>query len=39
MQQIGQRELRRAPILKKRTAETKKRELKLLEKAGIKARL
>lgn len=39
MQQIGQRELRRAPILVKRTAEIKKKELELLKRAGTKAQL
>ncbi|KDQ64826.1 hypothetical protein JAAARDRAFT_28468 [Jaapia argillacea MUCL 33604] len=37
MQQIGQRELRRAPALAKRTAEIKKKERVLMERLGMKA--
>jgi len=39
IQQIGQRELRRAPSLTKKYAEVKKKEKALLEKACLKARL
>jgi acyl-CoA dehydrogenase len=39
IQQVGQRELRRAPGLTKRHAEVKKKEKVLLEKAGFKAHL
>ncbi|PCH41400.1 acyl-CoA dehydrogenase NM domain-like protein [Wolfiporia cocos MD-104 SS10] len=39
IQQIGQRELRRAPELAKRTADIRKREKVLLEKHGLKASL
>lgn len=36
IQQIGQRELKRAPALAKRTAEIKRREKALFEKHGVK---
>ncbi|KAI0728750.1 acyl-CoA dehydrogenase NM domain-like protein [Fomitopsis betulina] len=39
IQQIGQRELKRAPALAQRTAEIKRREKALLEKHGVKALL
>ncbi|KAJ8585305.1 acyl-CoA dehydrogenase NM domain-like protein [Rhizopogon salebrosus TDB-379] len=39
IQQVGQRELKRAPGLHKRAAELKKKELAVLSKAGIKAHL
>lgn len=39
IQQVGQRELRRATVLTKKAAELKKRERVLMEKAGIKAHL
>ncbi|KAH9938431.1 acyl-CoA dehydrogenase NM domain-like protein [Fomitopsis serialis] len=39
IQQIGQRELKRAPALANRTAEIKKREKRLLEQNNIKASL
>ncbi|KAF8665649.1 hypothetical protein AX16_000104 [Volvariella volvacea WC 439] len=39
VQQVGQRELRRAPALVKKEAERRKREKLLMEQAGIKARL
>lgn len=38
-QQVGQRELKRAPGLVKKAAEIKKKELEILEKAGFKSRL
>jgi len=37
IQQVGQKELRRAPILTRKAAERKKREMLLLEKAGFKS--
>ncbi|KAF9046034.1 acyl-CoA dehydrogenase NM domain-like protein [Hymenopellis radicata] len=39
IQQVGQRELKRAPALAKKAAETKKKEIAILEKAGLKAHL
>ncbi|KAG6812642.1 hypothetical protein H0H92_001592 [Tricholoma furcatifolium] len=39
IQQVGQRELRRAPRLTQKAAERKKKQNALLEKAGIKAHL
>jgi len=36
MQQVGQRELKRAPALAKKTAEVKKREAALFERHGLK---
>ncbi|KAF8897301.1 acyl-CoA dehydrogenase/oxidase [Infundibulicybe gibba] len=39
IQQVGQRELKRTPGLVQKTAERKKREKALMEKAGIKAHL
>ncbi|KAF8076157.1 acyl-CoA dehydrogenase/oxidase [Lyophyllum atratum] len=39
IQQVGQRELKRAPRLTQKAAERKRRESALLEKAGFKARL
>jgi len=39
IQQVGQRELKRAPGLTKKQAEVKRKEKALLEKAGLKARL
>ncbi|CCM02826.1 uncharacterized protein FIBRA_04938 [Fibroporia radiculosa] len=39
IQQIGQRELKRAPEISKRNADIKKREKLLLEKHGVKASL
>ncbi|GBE79263.1 acyl-CoA dehydrogenase NM domain-like protein [Sparassis latifolia] len=39
IQQIGQRELKRAPALAKRTAEIQKRERALLEKHGLLSKL
>ncbi|SJL01726.1 related to acyl-CoA dehydrogenase, medium-chain specific, mitochondrial precursor [Armillaria ostoyae] len=39
IQQVGQRELKRAPGLVKKAAEIKKKELEILEKAGFKSRL
>ncbi|KAF8528869.1 acyl-CoA dehydrogenase NM domain-like protein [Hysterangium stoloniferum] len=39
IQQVGQRELRRATKLKMRSAEVKKKEAALWEKSGLKARL
>lgn len=39
IQQVGQRELRRATKLKVRSAEVKKKEATLWEKSGLKARL
>ncbi|OCH94256.1 acyl-CoA dehydrogenase NM domain-like protein [Obba rivulosa] len=39
IQQIGQRELKRAPALAKRTAEVKRKEKALLDKHGVKSKL
>ncbi|TFY65098.1 hypothetical protein EVJ58_g2192 [Rhodofomes roseus] len=39
IQQIGQRELKRAPVIAKRIADIKQREKRLLEQHGIKASL
>lgn len=39
IQQVGQRELRRAPLLTRKAAEQKKKEKLLLEKAGFKSHL
>jgi len=39
IQQVGQRELRRAPALAKKHTETKKKQAALLEKNGLKAHL
>ncbi|KAK0453366.1 acyl-CoA dehydrogenase/oxidase [Armillaria borealis] len=39
IQQVGQRELKRAPGLVKKAAEIKKKELEILEKAGFKSHL
>ncbi|KAK0231052.1 acyl-CoA dehydrogenase/oxidase [Armillaria fumosa] len=39
IQQVGQRELKRAPGLVKKAAEIRKKELEILEKAGFKSRL
>jgi acyl-CoA dehydrogenase len=39
IQQVGQRELRRAPALAAKAQEVKKRENKLMELAGLKAHL
>jgi len=39
IQQVGQRELKRAPALAKKHAEVKKKEKVLMEKAGFKAHL
>ncbi|KAJ7591310.1 acyl-CoA dehydrogenase/oxidase [Mycena floridula] len=39
IQQVGQRELRRAPALAKKAAELKKKQRLLMEKVGLKARL
>lgn len=39
IQQVGQRELKRAPALTKKYAEVKRKEKALLEKAGIKSHL
>jgi acyl-CoA dehydrogenase len=39
IQQVGQRELRRAPLLTRKAAERKKKEQELLEKAGFKSYL
>jgi acyl-CoA dehydrogenase len=39
IQQVGQKELKRAPALVKRRAEVKKKERALLERAGLKAHL
>lgn len=39
IQQVGQRELKRAPGLVKKNAELKKKEKALMEKAGLKAHL
>jgi acyl-CoA dehydrogenase len=39
IQQVGQRELRRAPGLVQKAAERKKKEAVLFRKAGIKAHL
>ncbi|KAK0490753.1 acyl-CoA dehydrogenase/oxidase [Armillaria novae-zelandiae] len=39
VQQVGQRELKRAPGLIKKAAEIRKKELEILEKAGFKSRL
>ncbi|KAN0097686.1 Acyl-CoA dehydrogenase/oxidase, N-terminal and middle domain containing protein [Tylopilus felleus] len=39
IQQVGQRELRRAPELRKRAAELSKKEVAIMQKAGVKARL
>jgi acyl-CoA dehydrogenase len=39
IQQVGQRELKRAPGLSEKHAEVKRKEKALLEKAGLKARL
>ncbi|KAG6893375.1 putative acyl-CoA dehydrogenase ibr3 [Termitomyces sp. T159_Od127] len=39
IQQVGQRELRRAPRLTQKAAERKKREQALFEKAGLKSHL
>jgi acyl-CoA dehydrogenase len=36
IQQVGQRELKRAPALAKKAAETKKREAALFERYGLK---
>ncbi|EGO01728.1 hypothetical protein SERLA73DRAFT_177178 [Serpula lacrymans var. lacrymans S7.3] len=37
IQQVGQRELKRGPALAKRAAEIKKKELAVMEKAGVKS--
>jgi len=39
IQQVGQRELRRAPRIVGQAAELKKKERQVLEKAGYKAHL
>jgi acyl-CoA dehydrogenase len=39
IQQVGQRELKRAPGLAKKSAELKKKEKAVLEKAGFKSHL
>lgn len=39
IQQVGQRELRRAPALTQKALDLKKKENALLQKAGIKAHL
>lgn len=39
IQQVGQRELKRAPVLTRKHTEVKRKEKVLMEKAGLKAHL